>query len=138
LTYADSRSINLQAVSAGSISVSNNGPDAGSDVRLAAVTTSGPQSYRSPHGTTVATGSLSAGGFPITFTDSVVVNDGVSVGDGASTVHFAGDGTQTLQSGARAVLNNLEHDGGGTLRLLSDLAVGGALIQSAGTFDANN
>jgi hypothetical protein len=137
LTYPDSRSINLQTLTAGSVSVSNNGPDAGSDVRLMAVTTSGPQSYSSPHGTTVVADSLSAGGFPITFTDSVVVNDGVSVGDGASTVHFAGDGTQTLQSGGGTVVSNLQHDGNGTLRLLSDLTVSGTLIQSAGTFDAN-
>jgi hypothetical protein len=138
LTYADSRSINLQALTAGSVRVRNSGPDAGSDVRLAAVTTSGPQSYRSPHGTTVVTDSLSAGGFPITFTDSVVVNDGVRVGDGASTVHFAGYGTQTLQTGAGAVISNLEHDGNGALRLLSALTVSGTLIQSAGTFDAND
>jgi hypothetical protein len=138
LTHADSRSVNLQAVTAGSVRVVNNGPDAGSDVRLMAVTTSGPQSYSSPRGTTVVADALSAGGFPITFTDAVVVNDGVQVGDGAGTVHFAGDGTQTLQGGAGAVVSNLQHDGNGTLRLLSDLTISGTLIQSAGTFNTND
>jgi hypothetical protein len=137
-TNTGSRAINLQAISAGSVTVVNNGPSAGSDVRVGPVTTSGPQNYGSPHGVTVAAGDLTANDFPITFTDSVVVADAVRVGAGPTAVHFAGGGTQTLQSGAGAGVSNLDHDGSGTLRLLGGLAVAGTLIQAAGTFDAND
>jgi hypothetical protein len=137
-TNVSSRSINLQTVTAGSVTVVNNGPSAGSDVRLSLVTSAGPQSYSNPHGVTIVAADLTTGGFSITFTDSVVINDAVSVGAGATTVDFAGNGTQTLQSGDGATINNLNHNGSGTLKMLSGLAVTGTLIQAAGTFDAND
>jgi hypothetical protein len=138
LTNTASRAINLQTLTAGSVSVVNNGPSAGSDLRLGPVTTQGPQSYSSPHGATLVTADLDASASPLTFTDAVVVNAGVRVGTGASTVHFAGSGMQTLQSGPGASLSNLNHDGSGTLQLLSGLTVTGTLIQAAGTFDAHD
>jgi hypothetical protein len=136
-TNTNSRAINLQAITAGSVSVINNGPDPGSDVRVGPVTTRGPQSYRSPHGVTVVAGDLDASASPITFTDSVVVQDAVRVGDDSTTVHFTGTGRQTLSAGAGASIGNLDHTGTGYFQLLSDLTVAGTLIQAAGTFDSH-
>ena len=82
----------MQAVTAGSVSVSNNGPDSGSDIDLGAVTSSGAQTYSDPNGTTNVTANLTATDDPISFTDSVVVKDGVIVDAGASTINFAGSG----------------------------------------------
>ena len=138
LTHADSRAINLQTLIAGSVNVVNDGPDPGSDIRLGPVITTGPQSYSDPNGTTLVTAGLTSGDYPISFTDSVVVGDGVSVDAGSATVNFAGDGTQTLQSGDGAFFSNLDHTGDGVLQLTSGLAVAGTLLQSAGTFDAND
>jgi hypothetical protein len=89
LTNRDSGAITLQTVSAGSVSVLNNGPSAGSDVKLGPVTTSGPQSYANPNGTTLVTGNLTAADNPITFNHSVVLNAGLTLGAGSSTVNFA-------------------------------------------------
>src|SRR5207302_4114128 len=97
LTHPDSGAITLQSVTAGSVSVANIGPSAGSDEILGSVTTSGPQNYGNPNGTTYVTGNLTATDSPITFASSVVVNDGVTVDAGASSINFAGSGTQTLQ-----------------------------------------
>jgi hypothetical protein len=138
LTNHGSRAINLQAVTAGSVSVVNNGPDAGSDVRLGPVTTTGPQTYSSPNGVTIVTDDLSAGASNITFTDSVRVSNGVHVGAGSGTVVFSGGGTQTVQGGDGTLFSNLIHNGVGTLQLAGPLAVTGTLVQSAGTFDAND
>ncbi len=135
-TNMSSRSINLQTITAGSVSVVNDGPSTGSDVRLGPVTTTGPQSYSNPHGVTFVAGDLSAGASAITFTDSVTVAAGVGVGSGSGAVNFAGSDTQTLSSGVGAHFSNLSHTGGGTLRLAGDLVVTGSLVQSAGTFDA--
>ncbi len=136
LSHADSRAINLQTLTAGSVSIINDGPDTGSDIRLGAVTTTGPQSYSAPHGVTTVTADLTTGDAPITFTDSVVINDGVSVDTGSGTVNFTSDSTQTLQTGADVSFSNLNHTGSGTLQLTSALAISGTLLQSAGTFDA--
>jgi hypothetical protein len=136
LTNNASGSINLQALSAGSVSVVNDGPTAASGVRVGTVTTTGPQSYSSPNGVTVVAGDLDAGASAITFTDSVTVAAGVGVGSGSGAVNFVSSDTQTLSSGAGARFSNLSHTGGGTLRLAGDLTVTGNLIQSAGTFDA--
>jgi hypothetical protein len=138
LTHADSRAINLQTLIAGSVNVVNDGPDPGSDIRLGPVITTGPQSYGDPNGTTLVTAGLTSGDYPITFTDSVVVGDGVSVDAGSATVNFADDGMQTLQSGDGAVFSNLNHTGDGILQLTSGLAVASTLLQGAGTFDAND
>jgi len=62
-------------VNAGSVSVANNG----GDVNLGPVTTSGVQTYANPSGTTTVTGNLIAADSSITFTDSVAVNDGVTI-----------------------------------------------------------
>jgi hypothetical protein len=126
----------LQAINAGSVVVANDGPTAGSDVRLGPVTTTGPQSYSSPHGITFVTADLTAGASAIMFTDSVTVAAGVGVGSGSGAVNFAGSDTQTLSSGEGARFSNLSHTGEGTLQLAGGLAVTGTLIQSAGTFDA--
>jgi hypothetical protein len=138
LTNSDSGAINLQDVTAGSVTVVNNGPDAGSDIRLGPVTTTGPQTYGNPNGVTIVTADLNAGASNITFTDSVRVGNGVHVGAGSGTVVFSGGGTQTLQSGDGTLFSNLIHDGVGTLQLAGPLAVAGTLVQSAGTFDAND
>jgi hypothetical protein len=136
-TNTSSRSINLQTISAGSVTVVNRGPSAGSDVRLGGVTTSGPQIYSNPHGSTLVTADLRAGDSAITFTDSIVVSAAVKVGVGSSMINFAGSGTQRLQSGAGASFSNVAHNGSGTLQLKSALAVSGTLTQAAGIFDAN-
>jgi hypothetical protein len=70
--------------------VVNNGPSAGSDVNLGPVTTSGLQSYGNPNGTTTVTGNLTATDNPITFNHSVVLNAGLNLSAGSSTVNFAG------------------------------------------------
>jgi hypothetical protein len=137
-TNPGSGAVTLQTVTAGSASVVNNGPSAGSDVSLGPVTTTGPQTYSSPDGTTTVTGSLSAADNPITFTDGVVVNDGLTVDAGAAAVTFAGTGLQTLQSGNGARFGNLSHTGSGTLQLTGGLTVSGAFTNAAGTFDAND
>jgi hypothetical protein len=138
LTNNSSRAINLQTISAGSVSIVNNGPSAGSDIRLETVTTNGPQSYANPHGTTTVAGYLLASGSPITFTDSVAVNAGVTVGFDGDTVDFAGSGTQTLQSASGSQFSNFTHTGSGTLRLTGGLNVFGSFLDAAGTFDAND
>jgi hypothetical protein len=137
LTNNSSRAINLQAITAGSITILNNGPSAGSDIRLETVATNGPQSYSSPHGITTVAGYLVASGSPITFTDSVAVNAGVTVGIDGDTVDFAGGGTQTLQTASGSQFSNVTHTGSGALRLTGGLNVG-SFIESAGTFDAND
>src|SRR5262249_9159370 len=130
--------ISLQTINARSLTVLNNGPSAGSNIDLGAVTTSGTQTYRSPHGVTLVTADLDTGGDPITFSDSVVVSPGVSVGMDAANVIFDGSGTQTLQPGAGAVFSDLRHTGTGTLQLLGNLVVAGPLVQDTGIFDAND
>ena len=134
-TYTSSRGINLQTITAGSVVVVNNGPSAGSDIRLAFVTTTGSQSYADPNGITTVTGNLTAGDNPITFADSVVVNDHVTVEAGSSAVNFAGLGTQTLQAGTGASLRNVVHNSAGTLQLTSGLTVGGSFSVTAGGID---
>jgi hypothetical protein len=138
LTNSDSGAVTLQAVTAGSVSVSNNGPSPDSDVILGPVTTAGPQNYTAPHGTTRVTGNLIATGTTITFTDAVAVNDGLTIDAGAGTVNFAGSGLQTLQSGGGATFANVVHTGSGTLQLTSGLTVSGSFTNAAGTFDAND
>jgi hypothetical protein len=138
LTNNSSRAINLQSITAGSATIINNGPSAGSDIRLETVTTNGPQSYSNPHGTTTVAGYLLAGGSQITFTDSVTVNASVTVGFDGDTVDFAGSGTQTLQSASGSRFSNFAHTGNGTLRLTGGLSVIGSFIDAAGTFDAND
>ena len=138
LTNNSSRSINLVALNAGSVTIVNNGPSAGSDIRLQTVTTNGPQSYSNPHGTITVAWYLSANASPITFTDSVAVNAGVTVGFDGDTVDFADSGTQTLQSASDSQFSNFTHTGSGTLRLTGRLNVIGSFLDAAGTFDAND
>jgi hypothetical protein len=76
-------------VSAGSVSVRNDGPSAGSDVVLGPVTSAGPQSYSSANGTTVVTADLAAGGSTIAFSGAVFLSAGVALGAGADVVTFA-------------------------------------------------
>jgi hypothetical protein len=101
------------------------------------VTTRGVQSYADPNGLTLVRGNLTAAS-PITFDDSVVLNDGVSVDAGFGTINLAGSGLQTLVSGLGATLGNVVHNGAGTLQINSDLTVQGWLTLESGTFDANN
>ena len=138
LTNSTSGAITLQSVTAGSVSVVNNGPSAGSDVNLGSVTTSGVQSYANPNGITSVTGNLTAGDRAIQFSDAVVVSDGVTVTAGANAVQFVGSGTQTLQGGINTSWGNVNHTATGTLQLTSSLNIAGSLINAAGTFDANN
>jgi hypothetical protein len=88
-TNTDSGVITLQMVTAGSVSVANNGPSAGSSLVLGSVTTSGPQNYSNPNGTATVTGSLTATDNPITFNDSVALRARLTLSAGASTVNFA-------------------------------------------------
>ncbi len=83
-------------------------------------------------------GNLSTVGSAITFTDSVVVNDGIGITAGANAVSFAGTGTQTLQAGSGSRFGNVNHTAGGTLQLKGDLTVLGSFNNGAGTFDAND
>jgi hypothetical protein len=102
------------------------------------VSSSGPQTYSTPHGTTTLVGDLQAAGQPITFTDSLAVGDGLTLDAGSAAVVFAGGGTQALQPGSSTYFGNVAHTGGGTLQLQGDLLVGGSLTNAAGTFDAND
>jgi hypothetical protein len=73
LTNSESGAIALQRVIAGSVAVANDGRNAGSDVNLGSVTTTGVQSYADPNGITTVSGNLRAAN-PITFYDSVVLS----------------------------------------------------------------
>jgi hypothetical protein len=90
LTNADSGAITLQTVAAGSVSVTNSGPSAGSDIVLGPVTTAGAQSYANPNGTIFITGDLTATDSPVTFTDAVILNAGLTLSAGSGVVSFAG------------------------------------------------
>jgi hypothetical protein len=90
LTNHDSGTITLQTVMAGSISVVNNGPSAGSDMFLGPVTTTGPQTYANPNGTATVTGNLTTADTAVTFNDSVVLNQGLTLSAGSTTVNFGG------------------------------------------------
>src|SRR5262249_34229721 len=133
LTNNSSRAINLQTITAGSVTILNNGPSAGSDIRLETVTTNGPQSYSNPHGIATVAGYLLAGGSPITFNDSVTVNAGVTVGFDGDTVDFAGSGTPTLQSASGSQFSNVTHTGSGTLRLTGGLQPFGSHLHPPAT-----
>jgi hypothetical protein len=138
LTNSTSGAITLQSVTAGSVSVANNGPSAGSDVQLGAVTSSGSQLYANPNGTTRVTGNLTAGDSAIQFHDAVEVSDGVMVTAGTNAIQFVGSGTQTLQGGSTTSWGNVNHTATGTLQLSNSLSITGSLITAAGTFDAND
>jgi hypothetical protein len=101
-TNTDSGAITLQTLTAGSVSVANNGPSAGSDVVLGSVTTAGPQTYTNPNGTTLVTGNLAATDSPVTFADAVVLNAGLTLSAGSSSVSFAG-GMVALNPGVLTV-----------------------------------
>src|SRR5206468_4005959 len=58
LTNRDSGPITLQTVTAASVSVLNDGPIGGSHIHLGTITTSGPQRYANPNGTTIISGDL--------------------------------------------------------------------------------
>src|SRR5207244_11099244 len=77
------------AITAGSVSMVNQGPSPGSDIRLGSVISSGPQNYANPNGTTTVTDNLIASDNPIAFNDSVVLNAGLTLDAGSSTVNFA-------------------------------------------------
>jgi hypothetical protein len=136
LTNQDSGAITLQTVTAGSVSVVNNGPSAGSDVNLGPITTSGAQSYANPNGTTTLTGNLTATDNSITFTDSVVVSDGVSVTAGASTVNFVnfetGDFSQSATQVGGAIVTSPALDGTYSLQLLRSNSVANVEIRQSG------
>jgi hypothetical protein len=89
-TNTDSGAITLQSVTAGSMSVVNNGPSAGSDVVLGTVSTLGTQSYANPNGTTTLTGNLTATDSAVTFNNAVKLTAGLTIDAGAGTVTFAG------------------------------------------------
>jgi hypothetical protein len=89
-TNVESGAITLQSITAGTLSVMNNGPSAGSDIILGNVTTSGAQTYSSPNGTTMVTGNLTTTDSPVTFSNSVVLNAGFTISVGSSTVTIAG------------------------------------------------
>jgi len=137
-TYTGSRSINLQTITAGSVKVVNNGPSTGSDVILGPVTSNGPQTYSSPNGTTFVSGNVTAADSPITFADSVVVDDRLRIDAGSNKIRFNSAGTQNLQTGSGDSFGNVDHNGTGTLQLAGPLNISGTFTNSAGTFDAND
>jgi hypothetical protein len=137
-TYTSSRSINLQTINAGSVNVVNNGPSSGSDVILGPVTSNGQQTYSSRNGTTFVSGNLTAADNPITFTDSVVVDERLRIDPGADSIRFNSTGTQNLQTGSGDSFGNVEHNGTGTLQLGGPLNISGSFTNTAGIFDANN
>jgi hypothetical protein len=116
LTNSDSGVITLQTVIAGSLSVGNNGPSAGSDVMLGAVTATGAQSYANPNGTTRVTANFSAGGNTITFTDAVALSAGVTLGAGSDAVSFTG-GTVAPDPGLVTVAGSLALSSAATFRV---------------------
>jgi hypothetical protein len=105
-SHPDSGAVTLQTVVAGSISVTNNGPNPSSDVILGPVTTTGSQSYANPNGTTRVMGDLVTSDSPVTFHDSVVTNAGVSLRVGAGTVDFDG-GTAAASPGLLTIAGSL-------------------------------
>jgi hypothetical protein len=113
LTNSDSGAITLQAATAGSVSVVNNGPSVGSDVILGPVTTAGTQSYANPHGTTRVTGNLAAGGNVVTFNNAVALAAGLTLGAGSDTVTFAG-GTVAPDPGLVTIAGSLALSGAAT------------------------
>jgi hypothetical protein len=109
---ADSGAVTLQAVTAGSLSVTNDGPSPGSDVILGPVTTAGAQSYSAPNGTTTVTGDLTTADSPVTFNQSVVLVPGLTLSVGAGTVTFGG--TVAPAPGALTVAGGLALAGSAT------------------------
>jgi hypothetical protein len=116
LTNSDSGAITLQTVNSGSVSVSNNGPSAGSNVSLGTVTTAGTQSYANPNGTTTVTGNLTATDSAVTFNSAVALNAGVTLTVGSSTVNFAG-GTVTPDPGVLTVAGGVALAGSATFNV---------------------
>src|SRR5262249_35195975 len=112
----DSGAITLRALSAGSVSVANNGPSAGSDVILGPVTTAGPQSYANPNGTTRVTAGLAAGGNALTFNNGVALTAGLTLGGGSDTVTFAG-GAVAPDPGLVTVAGSLALSGAATFHV---------------------
>src|SRR5262249_986237 len=110
----------------------------GSDVIVGPVNSTRSQTYADSHGSTIVAGNLTAADSSITFSNSVVVKDNVTVTAGADAVYFAGIGMQTLQSGAGSSFGNINHTAPGTLRLQSGLTVAGTFVNGFGTFDAND
>jgi hypothetical protein len=141
LTNADSGTITLQTVTAGSVSVTNRGPSAGSDVVLGSVTTAGPQSYSNPNGTTVVTGNLTATDSPLTFSDAVLLNSGLTLGAGSGSVLFEGNatvapgvltvsGSLTLSASATfaVTLNGTDPDSYSSVHASGPLDLGGSTL----------
>jgi hypothetical protein len=125
LANSDSGAITLQTITAGSASVINNGPTVDSDVILGPVTTTGPQSYANPNGTTLVTGNLTSGDNPITFNHSVTLHAGLTLSAGSSTVDFAA-GTITPGVGVLTIAAGVDFTGSTTLSLtLNGLDLGG-------------
>jgi hypothetical protein len=89
-TNTDSGAITLRTITAGSLSVVNNGPSAGSDILLGSVTTTGAQNYSSANGVIQVTGNLTTSDSPITFSNAVMLAAGLTLSAGAGTVTFAG------------------------------------------------
>jgi len=135
-TNTGSGAITLQTITAASLTVSNNGPSTGSDVVLGRVTTSGPQTYSSPNGTTTVTANLSALNSPITFNGNTVVSSHVHITPGSSTIDFSGSGTQTFTSAVS--LGSILHNGSGTLQLTGNLTLTGSFTNTSGTLDTTN
>src|SRR5439155_8278090 len=106
-------------------------------VQLGPVTTSGVQTYANPHGITTVTGNLTATDNAITFADSVVVNDGVTVAEGASTVNFVnfetGDFNQSATHVGGAIVTSPALDGTYSLQLLRSHSVAHVEIRQSGT-----
>jgi autotransporter-associated beta strand protein len=125
--------ITLQTVNAGTVTVTNSGPTAGSDVVVGPVTNSGAQTYVNANGTTVVAGNLSAAA-AISFQNSVAIGAGETIT--APAVNFSGSGTQIL-SDPGGSLPNVVHNGSGILQLASALTVSGAFTNAQGFFDAN-
>jgi hypothetical protein len=127
-TNRDSGAITLQTITAGSLSVANNGPSAGSDVIVGPVATSGAQSYANPNGTATVTGNLTTTDSPITFNQAVALNAGLTLSVGSSTVSFAG-GTVAPDPGLLTVAGGVALTGASTYSAVLNGAEPGSYSQ---------
>jgi hypothetical protein len=106
LSNAQSGPILLQNLTAGTVSVVNDGPSPGSDLLFGNVMSRGPQHYASLHGTTFISGKFSTSDNPITLSNAVLPVPGGTLDAGASTVNLAG-GVLTLIPGQVTILSGL-------------------------------
>ncbi len=132
-TYTESGNITLQGITAGSLTVNNSGPTAGSDISLGTTTLSGSLSLTAVNGAITQSGALSVNSTTsITAgTNNVTLDNAANNFTGNVSVASAGNisirDTNALSLGNWTVSGNLTAEAGGTLRLYENI------IKSSGT-----